>query len=515
MKLADACGVFGLVLTKKGREEKLDPGRLVYLGLERLQHRGTESSGIVGSTGHSDQFHITKGLGLVRDVFTLPDLQGFHDSRVLLGHNRYSTAGLKDAINAVQPFVVHTTRGVIAIAHNGELVNKAQLRQEVLSRGVGLSTDTDSELIAQILSSLLADAPTNGHSNGHSHPHPQPQQWSKLGDAMLSLIESGRLSLSYSLLLMNQNRLFAVRDPHGNRPLALAEIRDTHGDLLALVAASESCAFGALSSPGRYECRLTREVERGEVVELRQDGASISRIAAVTAKTRASLCLFEYVYFARPSSVIQGVEVQAVRTASGRMLAREAPVAGADLVSTVPDSSLPAALGFAQEAGLPFGYALDKNGYVGRTFIQPSEKLRQGAVLRKFNVAAETVSGKSLVLVDDSIVRGNTMRPIVRLLKEAGAREVHIRLASPPIKSPCYYGINIPARQELIAARLSLDQIRDHIGADSVAYLSLDGLKAAVQEASGSNSGHHSASLCTGCLNQHYPSRVPDIEECL
>uniref|UniRef100_A0A1I7Z583 Glutamine amidotransferase type-2 domain-containing protein n=1 Tax=Steinernema glaseri TaxID=37863 RepID=A0A1I7Z583_9BILA len=417
------CGILGLILA-----EGVSPGALPVMavdGLTALQHRGTESSGLVGSDGiHRNQFSaILKGSGLVRDVYSSESLARFKDSVAMIGHNRYSTAGMKDAINCIQPFVVHTAAGIIAVAHNGELVDKDKTRQEVLAQGTGLSTDTDSELIGQLISKAIAlNMKTRTAKDDFGNIEKELAK--ELAVAM------AEIRTSYSVVVMTYDRIYALRDPYGNRPLSIgtlysnsAVVNGAKREPLGYMAVSETCALPA-------SAKFTCDVKPGEIVEISRRGI---RSVVQMAPQKASFCIFEYVYFARADSHLEGQQVHAVRALCGRILAEEAPT-DADIVSTVPESAAAASLGYAAQSGIKYEQVLHRNSYVGRSFIQPNTELRQSAIHKKFGVLRHNVEGKRVVLVDDSIVRGNTMGIIVRLLKENGAKEVHIRIASPPVK---------------------------------------------------------------------------------
>jgi len=524
--------VFGLVLAKEVVGE-VPPSLLAHTlvgGLVALQHRGQESAGIVTSDGEGcSEFRHHRGLGLVAQVFsqdTVSRLTGV----LGLGHTRYSTAGGTDLSNA-QPFMVHTRHGCLALAHNGELVNAATLRRTVLERGVGLSTESDSELITQI----LALTPLRGEHHGAA-------DWRA---RIRHLMEA--TPTSYSLALLHDDKIYGVRDPYGNRPLCLGLLMGRGAGeeekVLGYVLSSESCAFSSIGAV------MLREVAPGEIVELSPEG--VTRLdtvprphaprtltgSALMAERRAlpapsaeeggnkggnrlasspslqdiedvpsAFCIFEYVYFARPDSYFEGQQVYAVRFTCGETLGREAPVE-ADIVSCVPDSALPAARGYAQQLGLPYVDVLYKSRYVGRTFIQPCTSSRKKSVIQKFAALTENVKGRRVVLVDDSVVRGTTVAPIVKLIRDAGAKEVHIRVASPPIRHPCYMGINIPTRGELVANKMPLEDLAGHFGVDSLQYLSVEGLRASVREGAtaGPGAGH-----CTACLSGEYPVVVPD-----
>ncbi|CAB3403033.1 unnamed protein product [Caenorhabditis bovis] len=473
------CGIFGLIRSENDTSVWNLPFVAVN-GLAALQHRGTESTGIVGSDGKCrEHVEIVKGHGLVRDVLKEEAIQKLNECRLVIGHNRYSTAGKKKSgINCVQPFVVYTARGIIAIAHNGELVDASKKRIELMQEGVGLSTDTDSELIAQMIAKAIA-------LNVKCQSDP--------GDISKELaVTMSALNMSYSLLVLTYDRIYAVRDPFGNRPLCVGSIMN-QASSIAYCAASESCAFPANS-------KFEFEVQPGEIVELGAKG--IRSVCQMKPQNRQAMCIFEYVYFARNDSVIEGQQIETVREECGRILACEDSVR-ADIVGNVPDSSLSAAIGYSSASGIPYEPCLHRNTYVGRSFIQPSPQMREHAIMTKFGVLKKKVHNKSIVLVDDSIVRGNTMKILVRMLKDSGAAQVHLRIASPPVKFPCFMGINIPTKDELIAASKSIEQIRDFVGADSVQYLSVEGLTKAVQKGIEKRSGH-----CTACLTGEYPVEI-------
>ncbi|KAK0416664.1 hypothetical protein QR680_012617 [Steinernema hermaphroditum] len=484
---APMCGILGLILA-----EGVPPGALPVMavdGLTALQHRGTESSGLVGSDGiHRNQMTIQKGTGLVRDVYSNESLMRFKDSVAMVGHNRYSTAGMKDAINCIQPFVVHTAAGLVAVAHNGELVDATKTRNNLLNQGVGLSTDGDSELICQLIAKAIALNMKCRHDGDFGNIQKE------LAVAM------SEVRTSYSLIVMTFDRIYALRDPYGNRPLSIGTLYSNSSmvngakrEPLGFVAVSESCALPA-------SAKFTCDVKPGEIVEISRQG--IRSVVQMT-PAKGAFCIFEYVYFARADSILEGQQVHSVRDLCGRILAEEAPI-DADIVSTVPESATAASMGYAARSGIPYEQVLHRNSYVGRSFIQPNTELRQSAIHKKFGVLSHNVRGKRIVLVDDSIVRGNTMGIIVRLLKEHGAKEVHIRIASPPVRFPCFMGINIPSTDELVASKLSIEQIRVKFGADSVAYLSVDGLQRAVQTGA-QRLANFELGHCAACLTGEYP----------
>lgn len=507
-ELREACGVIGCVLARNTPEGIVNVAKMIYLGLVALQHRGQESAGVVTSEGPgSTHFNYHKGDGLVAAIFTeevLTKLKG----NIGIGHSRYSTAGGRDPSNT-QPFMVHTRHGPLATAHNGELINAKALRKAILDRGVGLSTLSDSELITQ----MLSQAPPRGEK--------AKPDW---GARIRHLIEA--TPTAYSLVVLHEDKIYGVRDPFGNRPLCIGRLMpvgNTNDEELrkplGWMFSSESCAFQSVGAT------LMREVYPGEIVELSPDGVrsldivprpktSVPLSAAhgdpdhldhedILLAPSPAFCIFEYVYFARADSVFEGQQVYSVRQRCGRQLAIEAPV-DADIISTVPESATPAALGFSLESGIPYVEVLCKNRYVGRSFIQPDTRSRQLAVAKKFGALTENLMGRRVVLVDDSIVRGTTVGPIIQLLRQAGAKEVHIRVASPPLKHPCYMGINIPTRGELLANQKPIDELANFVGANSLAYLSIDGLVKAVRQGivlkNNVPTGH-----CTACLDGNYP----------
>jgi amidophosphoribosyltransferase len=450
-ELHEACGVFGIYAPG------MDVARVTFFGLYALQHRGQESAGI--TTGDGDDLHTHKAMGLVVQVFSeeaLASLKG----HLAIGHTRYSTTGSSKVCNA-QPIVVETELGQLALGHNGNLVNTPELIEQLTRRGEELESSTDSEVIAR----LVASAPGT--------------DW----EARISRVLR-RLRGAFSLVMASPDALYAARDSLGVRPLCIGRLNG------GWVVASESCALDTVGAT------YIREVEPGELIIIDSEG--LRSVQAIDTSRRA-LCIFEFIYFARPDSTINGRLVYQVRQEMGRTLAREHPVE-ADLVIPVPDSAIPAATGFADESGIPFGEGLMKNRYIGRTFIQPDQRLRDVGVQLKFNPMPEVLSGKRIVVVDDSIVRGTTTPAIVAMLRKAGAREVHMRVSAPPMTDPCYLGVDTARRSELIAARMSVDQIREHIGADTLGYLSVDGLLSSV----GSNTAH----FCRACFTGNYPVPV-------
>jgi len=442
------CGVFGIYGHPNAAE-------LTYYGLYALQHRGQESAGIVSSDGH--QFRTHKGMGLVSQIFNGDVLHGLV-GKMAVGHTRYSTTGSSHLRNA-QPLTVDCARGQIAIAHNGNLTNASQLREDLENRGSIFQTTVDSEIILH----LMAQPSLNGHTN--------------------NLIETvRRIEGAFSLVIMTENELIGVRDPHGFRPLSIGIVDG------AYVLASETCAFDLIHA------KFVRDVEPGEIVIINQDG--IKSVQAYPEQERRAFCIFEYVYFARPDSTIANRNVYRVRVEMGRQLARENPVE-ADIVVPVPDSGNYAALGYSQEAGIPYEIAFIRNHYVGRSFLQPSQLIRDFNVRVKLNLIPELVKDKRVIIVDDSIVRGTTCKTRVNTLKEAGAKEVHVRVSCPPHMNPCVYGIDFPDRNKLMAANYSIDEIRKYLNADSLAYLSQDGMVNAT--------GLKKESFCMACYDGNYP----------
>lgn len=459
----EACGVFGIYAPG------VDVARVAFFALYALQHRGQESAGIATSDGRAAYIH--KGMGLVSQVFNednLRPLKGY----LAIAHNRYSTTGSCHIRNA-QPYLIETMHGPLGVGHNGNLTNAATLRRKLLERGVGLTSSSDSEVITQ----MLAAPPPGGEPNG--------PDWEARIAAFMAEAEG-----AYSLVILTRDAIYAVRDPWGFRPLCLGELPGDNGRP-GYVVASESCALGTIGA------RYLREVRPGEIARL--DASGVHSLQGREPAPRAALCVFEYVYFARPDSVLEGQTVHRVRQRLGEELAREAP-AEADLVIGVPDSAIPAAIGYARASGIPYSEGLTKNRYIGRTFIQPSDRLRRAGVYLKYNPLTANLMGKRIVLIDDSIVRGNTAGPLVRLLREGGAAEVHVRVSSPPVRHPCFMGVDMATHEELIAYQKSVEEIRRHIGADSLAYLSYEGMMRAVTAEIGEDRGH-----CSACFTGEYP----------
>jgi amidophosphoribosyltransferase len=464
----EECGIFGIYAP--GREV----ARVTFFGLYALQHRGQEGAGITTSDGHTTYTH--KGMGLIAQVFNEENLRPLL-GHLGIGHTRYSTTG-SSHIRNVQPYLIETIDGPLSLAHNGNLTNALQLRQALLKRGVGLSSASDSEVIVQM---LAAPAETQWNKNGHS----DADRWIARIRAFMEVAEG-----AYSLTLLTRDAVYAVRDPLGLRPLCLGELDGGY------VVASESCALLTIGA------HYLREIEPGEVVRLDRNG--VTSMVGKSSPGRA-LCVFEYVYFARPDSLLENQIVHDVRQRLGRQLAREAPVP-ADIVVGVPDSATPAAIGYSLESGLPYTEGLIKNRYIGRTFIQPDSQLRQVGVRLKYNPLTANLKGKRVVLIDDSIVRGTTVAPLLQLLREGGASEIHVRVSSPPVRHPCFMGVDMATRKELIANKLSIEEIRQQIGADSLAFLSLEGMLAAVEESQDASQCGH----CTACFSGRYPINIPE-----
>ncbi len=453
-KFNDECGVFGLIANREA-------AKLTYLGLYALQHRGQESAGIVASDGV--RMRISRGMGHVAEVFSESSLEEMPGS-MAIGHVRYSTAGESRLVNA-QPILIDCVHGQIAICHNGNLVNERELRDELSAEGSIFQTSSDTEVILHLYARSKA---------------------ASVEDAVVESVS--RIQGAFSLLLMTKDRLIAVRDPHGFRPLALGRLGDGY------VVCSETCAMDLIGAT------YLRDIEPGELLLIGPDGL---RSTHPFAPATLSHCIFEHVYFARPDSLVFGESVNSVRTNLGRFLAKESLVE-ADVVVPVPDSGTCAALGFSEVSRIPLEFGLIRNHYVGRTFIEPAQSIRHFGVKVKLNPVRSILDGRRVVLVDDSIVRGTTSRKIVKMIKAAGAREVHVRISCPPTISPCYYGIDTPRRSELIAATHTIEEIRTFINADSLSYLSLEGLLSAVNA--------HRAAYCTSCYTGKYPVPFPHDE---
>lgn len=454
----EECGVLG-VSTPHGE----GIAQLAFFGLFALQHRGQEAAGIAVSDGQRVRIH--KDAGLVANVFTPATMQGLNGYHAI-GHTRYSTTGGNSQRN-IQPFVVETMHGPLAVAHNGNLVNASALRDELLTRGFGLTATSDTEVITLML------AAAGGRS------------WEDRIERTLPAWKG-----AFSLVVLVNDRVVAVRDPWGFRPLSVGRL--PHG---GHAVASETCALTTLG------CVDIDEVQPGEIVTLH--GADITRRQALTPAASASRCTFEFVYFSRPDSNWAGQNVHHVRQRLGEELARESGVE-ADVVIPVPDSSIPAAIGYSRASGIPHNDGLIKNRYIGRTFIEPSQDLRERGVALKFNALAENLAGKRVVMIDDSLVRGTTAGPLVRLLRDAGATEVHVRITCPPITHACHFGVDMGHDGDLMAARLGLQEMCDLIGADSLAFLSLEGMMRAIEPASGGDA----TGFCNACFTGAYPMPV-------
>ena len=453
----EACGVFAVYAPGE------DVARLTYFGLHALQHRGQESAGI--AVGDNETVTVTKNLGLVSRVFKESDLDSLPGD-VAIGHTRYSTTGSSTSWENAQPHLSAIGHQVIALAHNGNLVNTAELRDALKVQGIRFRSTTDSEVMTTLV----------GYFTQQTHHIREGIR------ETMKLIKG-----AYAVVLTTENAVYAFRDPNGVRPLVLGKLDDR-----GWIVASETCALDIVGA------EYVRDIGPGEMIKLSSAGVEAEQ--AVPAE-KPSLCMFEFVYFARPDSEMCGCSLYEARRNMGAALAAEAPVE-ADLVIGVPDSGVPAAVGYATVSGIPYGEGLAKNRYVGRTFISPSQTIRQQGIRLKLNPLKHAIAGKRLIVVDDSIVRGNTTRKLVRLLRDAGAAEVHMRITSPPVQWPCFYGIDTDSQEQLIAASKSVEEIRDHIGADSLAYLSLP----AMVEATGACADN----FCLACFNGEYPVEIPE-----
>ena len=443
----DECGVFGIY-------DHPEAANLTYLGLYSLQHRGQESAGIVSSD--KKRLYSHKAMGLVADIFS-EDIISTLPGGSSIGHVRYSTEGASHVKNA-QPFVVEYSRGGISIAHNGHLVNGRHLRDELEAFGSIFQSSMDTEVLIHLIAS------------------------SKEGPLLDRLVDAlRRVRGSYSLLVMTEGRMIAARDPNGFRPLAIGRLNDSY------VVASETCAFDLIGA------EYIRDVAPGEVIQFDEKGMTCYEPFP---KAKYTPCVFEYIYFARPDSRIFGANVYEIRKNLGRILAGKHGV-DADMVVAVPDSGIPSAIGYAEASGLPYELGIVRNHYVGRTFIEPQSSIRHFGVKVKLNAISDIIRGKRVVVVDDSIVRGTTSKKIIKMVRDAGAREVHMRISSPATISPCHYGIDTPDKDQLIAAKMSVDEINDFISADSLAYLSIDDLYEAVKSAGGD--------FCDACFTEDYP----------
>jgi amidophosphoribosyltransferase len=462
-KLREECGVVAIY----GHPES---SKLAYLSLYALQHRGQESAGIAASNG--EKVHLHKAMGLVSDIFSADALARLPGS-IAIGHTRYSTTGDSALLNA-QPIMVECNKGRIALAHNGNIINALEVRAQLEHAGSIFQTTSDTEVIVHLIARSKEQA---------------------LPDAMADSLR--RMEGAFSLVMLTPDRIFAARDPRGFRPLVMGRIPGQAAHRAdTIVFASETCAFDLIGAV--YE----REVKPGELVIVGPEGVH-SRFYA--SQQPQSSCIFEHVYFSRPDSMVFGRAVQQTRDAMGRQLALESPVV-ADIVVPVPDSGVTAAMGFSHESGIPLQFGLIRNHYVGRTFIEPEQRVRDFGVKLKLNPVRHVLEGKRVVLIDDSIVRGTTSKKIVRMVRDAGAKEVHMRISCPPTISPCYYGVDTPSKNQLIAANKSVDEIREYIGADSLAYLSLEGLRRAAGEGD-------DKFYCTACYTGKYPTNIVDVED--
>ena len=450
----DNCGVFGIFGTRRAAD-------LTYLGLYALQHRGQESAGIV--TSDKGRFHLHKAMGQVSDAFQDEENIRKLTGSTAIGHTRYSTTGASSLLN-IQPFMITNRNASLAVAHNGNLTNSLELKAKLDSRGSIFQTTSDTEIILH----LVATSKKRGKFN-------------RICDALK------RIKGAYSLLFLTEDSIVAARDPQGFRPLALGRFRNSY------VVASETCAFDIIGA------KYVRDIEPGEVIEITKEGLSSTKLVE---HSKHAFCIFEYIYFSRPDSKIFGENVDKVRRRLGRLLAREHPVE-ADIVIGIPDSANTATLGFAEESGIRFEIGLIRNHYVGRTFIDPHQHIRDLDVRLKFNPVRGVLRDKRVVVVDDSIVRGTTSKKLVKVIREAGAKEVHFRVSSPPIISPCFFGIDMPTRKELIAANWSVEKIEKYLEVDSLRYLSLEGML--------KMPSLPDTTFCHGCFSGRYPIKVPKI----
>ncbi len=450
----DNCGVFGIFGHQRAAE-------MTYLGLYALQHRGQESAGIV--TSENGTFHLHKGMGQVSDVFSDGTNSSGLVGRVAIGHTRYSTTGASSLLN-IQPFMITNRKANLAVAHNGNLTNSVKLKQALDSKGSIFQTTSDTEIILHLVATSK-----------------KRSRLDRICDALR------KIKGAYSLVFLTEDSIVAARDPQGFRPLSIGKHRQSY------VVASETCAFDIIGAS------YVRDIEPGEVVEIGRNGINSRRL---TRKSKHAFCIFEYIYFSRPDSRIFGENVDKIRRRLGRLLAREHPVE-ADIVIGIPDSANTATLGFAEESGIRFEIGLIRNHYVGRTFIDPQQNIRDLDVRLKFNPVKGVLKGRRVVVVDDSIVRGTTSLKLVKMIRKAGAKEIHFRISSPPICSPCFFGIDMPTRQELIASSMSVKQIEKYLGVDSLRYLSLDAML--------SMPSLPDTTFCHGCFSGRYPIAVPRI----
>lgn len=454
-EIAEECGVFGIYADGE------DVSRLAFFGLFALQHRGQESAGIAVTDGH--RISVYKDMGLVNRIFNEEVLAGL-TGHAAIGHTRYSTTG-SSILRNVQPLHCALRTGTIAIAHNGDLINASTLREDMAKDGVLFDTTSDSEVIAKLIA-------TSGEET--------------LEDAVAYAMK--HIRGAYSLVILTEDKLIGVRDAYGIRPLCIGRVNGKH-----YVLASETCALNVIGAS------YIREVEPGEMIVI--DSSGMKEIQALPTVKHA-MCIFEYIYFARPDSMIYGRTLHETRRRMGHELAKEYPTKGAHVVFPIPDTGTPAAIGYAEASRIPYAEGVIKNRYIHRTFIQPDQRMRDLGVRMKLIPLKETLAGRRVVMVEDSIVRGTTTGKIVKMLRESGAVEVHVRIASPPYRFPCFYGIDTAAQNELIAAKLSVDEVRDYIGADSLGYLSLNGLVRAI--------GLKKEMFCRACLDGKYPLEIPD-----
>ncbi len=458
-RLEEECAVFGVFAPGE------DVARMTCFGLQALQHRGQESAGI--AVGDGDTIMVAKDLGLVTQVFDEASLAALEGS-VAVGHARYSTSGAAASWEAAQPHISAIDDVLIALAHNGTLVNTNEMRTRLVGEGVQFRSGTDSEVLAKVIGQVT-----------------QETHHLRTGIRRAMEVVAG----AYAVVLASPDSLYAFRDPNGIRPLCIGKLPDDRG----WVVSSETCGLDIVGAS------YVRDVKPGEMVRFNADGMTAEQ--GVEALEPAA-CIFEYVYFARPDSVIDGQSVYQARRNMGRILAQEAP-AEADLILGVPDSGVPSAMGYAVESGIPYADGIVKNRYVGRTFIQPTQAMRQLGIRLKLNPLPSVIRGKRLVVIDDSIVRGNTSKQLVRMLRDAGAAEVHLRIVSPEVMWPCFYGIDTDTRDQLMAANMTLEQMNEWIGSDSLAFITLDGLRASVPDV-------RHPGFCEACFSGDYPVRIPE-----
>ncbi len=466
-KLHDECGVVGVFLNpadEKSKDSPMNAATMSYYGLYSLQHRGQESAGICVSDGETVKIH--KAMGLVSDVFKLEHLQDLQ-GHIAIGHVRYATAGSKTVENA-QPMLIQSKLGAVAVAHNGQLVNYIQLREMFEETGATFSSSSDTEVIVKLIA--------RGYKKGVER-------------ALTDTIQM--IKGSFALCVMTRDALIGARDPNGIRPLCLGQVDG------GWILASESCAIDAMNGT------FVRDIRPGEIVIINKDGVLSFNFGEKTSKRT---CIFEYVYFARPDSIIDEIPVQEARYKMGAQLAKESPVE-ADVVVGVPDSGLGAAIGYSRESGIPYAMGVVKNKYIGRTFIAPTQKDRENMVFVKLNALKSDLNGKRVIVIDDSIVRGTTSRRLVQILRRAGAKEVHFRVSSAPVKFPCHLGIDTPTKAELISSNHDVEQIRKEIGADSLAFISVEGMFEALRSCNPEQYG-----FCKGCFTGEYPMSIPNQE---